>query len=197
MSDLVALGFGRQKRGLVVVSGVLIFLYFAQPTYQNAVIPFFQMEIANREVIPASIWALFVFYAIRWVQYFYQSDKAALCASFSNDALPVVRCFRRALWARHAADRPDNSNSWIMNFRGRVQPEFYLYTSGQNDTIYLSTGNVQDQENISGPYTLPLYVSVIAGAKAAIQNVFLRPLFLETFFPPVLAVLAVYLWYGA
>lgn len=195
--DWLTLGFGRQKRGLIIMSVILLFLRYSEPNFSDASLRLFQIHFGKPEVIWIALWAIFGFFVFRWFQYFYHKGTPDVWSGFTNDFVQFAWCRREKLygWVCKLADEKNVSGD-IFNFKSKYHPSFYIYHSFNESggEIHLLANSVEGQDNVAGTFQAPLKMVLWPIYRAALRTVFMRPMFIEEFFPMLLATITIILY---
>lgn len=190
--------FGRQKKGLVFISFLMIFLSYSGAVFENAIIPFIQVKLQNGNAIPHALLSVYAYFFLRWVQFLYQSDLKPTWDYFNYDAQRILGKYWRAQLKRQYQDTDECMNEESANFGGFLHPKFHVYFVFDEDgeELWVTSGtNSQGKDSVRF-YRLPWRLYLPTVAYSVLKNVFMRPMFFEDFAPGILGVVAIIVWFS-
>lgn len=176
----------RQRRNLMIVSVTIIFLRFGGVTVEKVGAMGLELNIANRAALYVGLWMLFLYFLIRYYQYFMQESNHGIRTEFLSkmDALCLTE-LRKIAQRQHPIPLEELSGTFQFS---------KLSGSGLQRKGEMVIGRDSVGGFLNGPYYVNVLKLLVQAARAGIHVVFNRPAVTDYLLP--FAVAAVALLYG-
>lgn len=176
----------RQRRNLMIVSMTIIFLRFGGVTVEKVGAMGIELKISNPAALYVGLWVLFLYFLLRYYQYFMQETNHSFKTEFLSkmDAL----CFsglQQIAQRQHPVDIEDLSGTFEFS---------KLSGSGIQREGEMVIGRDTMGDSLNGPYAVNVMTFWFQAIRAAVHVLFNRSAATDYALP--FAVAAIALFYG-
>jgi len=198
MAEEIKQGFIRQRRNLILISLILLFVEVAEVSFNKINLLGNELTISNPDVVTYSLWVAFIYWLIRYYQYFNDMPEKGIHSaviSRMNKLVPLVAVEKYKKDADLSAIFPDIDGAPEITLREavvRTRTNKYWELGVSIDAAIGDGDNKHGHTNIGiGVQLVNEQELRVPRIKAWLSVIFTTRLFSEYFLPFLIAVITI------